>query len=102
MADIDCRNLDDLEMLNALRDRIFTELTKKQNQEKGNEKDNEKTKTAFKVGDLLKTIELKNKLSVSGKAEKKFWKMINQIREEDMEKSPLVITNIKPEAKQHA
>jgi hypothetical protein len=37
-----------------------------------------------KVGDLLKIIEMKNKLTVSGKAEKKFWEMIDKVRLEKL------------------
>ena len=37
-----------------------------------------------KVGDLLKIIELQNKLKVSGEAEKKFWDMINKVREKGL------------------
>ncbi|MCX6829489.1 MAG: hypothetical protein NT002_09450 [candidate division Zixibacteria bacterium] len=41
-----------------------------------------------KVGDLLKVIELKKKLSVSGTGEKKFWEMINKLREEELAGPP--------------
>ena len=39
-----------------------------------------------KVGDLLKVIELKRKLSVEGKGEKKFWDMVNKLRQEELSK----------------
>jgi len=64
------KEYDDLEILTCIRDRLFKAF-----------KDNEEQ---LKVGDLLKVIELKKKLSVGGKAEKKFWDMVNKIREEEL------------------
>ncbi|UCD94067.1 MAG: hypothetical protein JSU69_09895 [Candidatus Zixiibacteriota bacterium] len=62
--------LDDLEILERLKNKIYKAI--------------DKTETSPKVGDLLKVIEMKSKLSVTGKAEKKFWEMINKIREEKL------------------
>ena len=62
--------LNDLEILEELKSLIYNAI-----------KSGEKPP---KVGDLLKIIEMKNKLSVSGKAEKKFWDMINQVREKEL------------------
>nr|MBN2276853.1 hypothetical protein [candidate division Zixibacteria bacterium] len=52
-----------------------------------------------KLGDLLKVMEMKNKLSVSGKAEKKFWEMINRIRDEELpgKKKPVPTKKNRPE-----
>ncbi|GEM_PF-2130234 len=41
-----------------------------------------------KVGELLKVIEMKKKLAIEGKAEKKFWERLNQIRTEELTKKP--------------
>lgn len=60
----------DLEILEYVKNKLFTDF-------KSNE-------TNVKAGDLLKVIEMKNKLSVTGKSEKKFWEMINKIREEEL------------------
>jgi hypothetical protein len=60
----------DLEILEYIKNELFHEFME--------------NKTNVKVGDLLKVIEMKNKLSVTGKAEKKFWEMINKIREEEL------------------
>jgi hypothetical protein len=38
----------------------------------------------IKIGDLLKVIELKEKLSVTGTVERTFWKMINKLRENEL------------------
>ena len=38
-----------------------------------------------KLGDLLKMIELKRKLSPTDAEQKKFWKMLDQIRKETLE-----------------
>jgi len=69
--DTNCK-LDDLEILEDLKNMIYEAI-------KGNE-------SQPKVGDLLKVIELKRKLAVSGKAEKKFWDMINSIRKDELSK----------------
>jgi hypothetical protein len=37
-----------------------------------------------KVGDLLKIIELQNKLSIDSSAEDKFWEMIEKLRQEEL------------------
>ena len=37
-----------------------------------------------KIGDLLKVIELKNKLAATGVAERKFWLMIDELRRENL------------------
>ena len=41
-----------------------------------------------KVGDILKVIELKHKLTVTGPGEKKFWAMIEQVRQEKLPQGP--------------
>ncbi|UCD16385.1 MAG: hypothetical protein JSV44_07925 [Candidatus Zixiibacteriota bacterium] len=64
------RSLDDIEILERLRDDLYQAIM-----------DNEPN---AKVGDLVKVIELKRKLTVSGKAEKKFWDMINSIRKGEL------------------
>lgn len=64
------RKLSDLEILEDLKERLYQAIINNDAQPK--------------VGDLLKVIEMKNKLSVSGKAEKKFWDLINKIREEEL------------------
>lgn len=61
---------DDLEILEDLKIRLYQAIINNE--------------TPPKVGDLLKVMEMKNKLSVSGKAEKKFWDMINRIREKEL------------------
>jgi len=63
----------DLEMLEEMRDTLFKAFKEGEN---------------VKVGDLLKIIELKRKLSVEGKGEKKFWEMVNEIRREELSKLP--------------
>lgn len=60
----------DLEILESIKNKLYKEFRS----------DNSKVK----VGDLLKVLEMKNKLSVTGEAEKKFWEMINKIREEEL------------------
>ncbi len=66
-------NLDDLEILEELKQKIYNAIM-----------DN---KTIPKVGDLLKIIEMKNKLSISGRGEKKFWNMIDEIRQKELPNS---------------
>jgi hypothetical protein len=63
-------NLNDLDILEELKTLIYKKIIN--------------DKQSPKVGDLLKIIEMKNKLTVSGKAEKKFWDMINQVREKEL------------------
>ena len=41
-------------------------------------------KIKAKVGDLLKIIELQNKLSTDSGAEEKFWEMIEKLRQEEL------------------
>jgi hypothetical protein len=60
----------DLDILDYIKNRLYKEFRS----------DN----SEVKVGDLLKVLEMKNKLSVTGKAEKIFWEMINKIREEEL------------------
>jgi hypothetical protein len=72
MAEGTNQNLDDLEILEDLKKMIYEAIKNKKSQPK--------------VGDLLKVIELKRKLAVSGKAEKKFWDMINSIRKDELSK----------------
>ncbi len=62
--------LDDLELLDELKEIVYNAI--------------KKNEQPPKVGELLKIIEMKSKLSVSGKAEKKFWDMINKIREQGL------------------
>ena len=64
--------IDDLDILEDLKQTIYNAIKKNESQPK--------------VGDLLKVIELKRKLSVEGKGEKKFWKMVNKIRDEELSK----------------
>lgn len=40
-----------------------------------------------KLGDVLKMIELKRKLSPDNSDQKKFWKMINKIRKDNLQSS---------------
>ncbi|PKK83431.1 MAG: hypothetical protein CVT49_08405 [candidate division Zixibacteria bacterium HGW-Zixibacteria-1] len=62
------KNLTDLEMLEDLKQKIHKGLNYE----------------SVKIGDLLKVIDMKNKLSVTGKAEKKFWDMIDELRRETL------------------
>lgn len=43
-------------------------------------------KISLKVGDLLKIVEIQRKLSSDSRAEEKFWEMIEQIRQTELEK----------------
>ena len=63
-------SLTDLEMLEKVCNDLYEEFQK------------DKTKT--KVSDLMKVIELKKKLAVTGKSEKKFWNMVNDARQEEL------------------
>lgn len=67
------KKLSDLEMLEKIRQKVYEGLQKEGPQKEG-----------YKIGDLLKVIEMKNKLSVTGKAEKKFWDMIDELRQETL------------------
>ncbi len=58
--------LTDFEMLEALQSRLYRILEKDEN--------------LAKIGELLKVMEMKRKLSIEGKNEKKFWEMIDKIR----------------------
>ncbi len=62
--------IDDLDILEDLKQTIYNAIKNNESQPK--------------VGDLLKVIELKRKLSVEGKGEKKFWNMVNKIRDEEL------------------
>lgn len=64
--------VDDLDILEDLKQKIYNAI--------------KNDKPQPKVGDLLKVIELKRKLSVEGKGEKIFWNMVNKIREEELGK----------------
>ncbi len=69
--DIDSgESLSDLEMLEKVRNYLYQDL--------------QKDKSTTKVSDLMKVIELKNKLAVTGKSEKKFWNMVNDVRQEEL------------------
>jgi len=70
----DAEPLSDLEILEELRNILYNAIRDKESQPK--------------VGDLLKVIELKRKLSVEGKGEKQFWDMVNKIREKELNKPP--------------
>ena len=63
---------EDLDILEDLKRKIYNAIKNNEPQPK--------------VGDLLKVIELKRKLSVEGKGEKKFWDMVNKIRQEELGK----------------
>lgn len=62
---------DDLEILENIRNKIYDDLTG--------------VKPKMKVGDLVKVIALKNKLTVTGKSEKKFWGFVNGVRQEKLD-----------------
>jgi hypothetical protein len=64
------RHPDDLEILEDLKEKLYGAILN--------------DTPLPKVGDLLKVIEMKNKLSVTAKAEKKFWDMIDEIRKEEL------------------
>ncbi|MCP4703143.1 MAG: hypothetical protein GY865_00915 [candidate division Zixibacteria bacterium] len=80
----DVNKTDDLEILEDLKREIYDAIKSNEPQPK--------------VGDLLKVIELKRKLSVDGKGEKKFWDMVNKIRSEELNK-PKKSTAIKKKPK---
>ncbi len=75
----------DLEILEFIENELFKRFKNKNSK--------------VKVGDLLKVIEMKNKLSVTGKAEKKFWEMINKIREEELSDKGKRVTGKRKPAK---
>lgn len=60
----------DREKLDFIKKTIFSEIRK------GNLK--------LKVGDLLKIMEIQKKLSEDSGAEKEFWELIDQIRQEEL------------------
>jgi len=80
----DEKKIDGLDLLEDLKKRIYNAIKKDEPQPK--------------VGDLLKVIELKRKLSVEGKGEKKFWEMVNKIRQEELGK-PKKSASVKKKAK---
>lgn len=61
----------DEEILEDMRDRIYEDL--------------KITKPEMKVSDLVKIIELKNKLTASGKSGKKLWNAVDDARKEKLE-----------------
>ncbi len=63
----------DLEQLQELQDRMIEELRSKEMNPK--------------VGDLLKTLELKLKLKLPADEKAKIWELINQLREEELSSS---------------
>ncbi len=67
------KKLDDIDILEDLESRIYSAIVNDEQPPK--------------VGELLKVIEMKRKLSVEGKAEKIFWDMVNQLRREELTKS---------------
>jgi len=62
--------VDDLEILESLKNKIYNAIMNDD--------------TIPKVGDLLKIIEMKNKLDISGQAEKQFWDLIEQVRQKGL------------------
>ena len=62
--------MNDLDILQDLRNRLFDAITNNEKQPK--------------VGDLLKVIELKRKLAVAGKSEQDFWNMIDSLRKKEL------------------
>jgi hypothetical protein len=72
---------DDLDILEDLRNKLYEAINMNESQ--------------TKVGDLLKVIELKRKLSVEGKGEKRFWDMVNKIRQEELTKAEPSASQIK-------
>jgi len=77
----DAKKIDDLDILEDLKLTIYNAIINKKPQPK--------------VGDLLKVIELKRKLSVEGKGEKKFWNMVNKIRQEELSKPKISVSSKK-------
>lgn len=65
--------LGDLDMLDKIRNELYNKLIKQMENPK--------------VGELLRVIEMKQKISVEGKGEKKFWEMVNKIRTEELTKA---------------
>lgn len=64
------RNRDDLKILESVKTKLYEAF--------------KKGEALPKVGELLKVIEMKKKLSVEGKGEKQFWEMINRIRTDEL------------------
>jgi len=79
------RNLDDLGMLKSIRDDMYDKLKKEMEKPK--------------VGDLLRVIEMKQKLSVQDQGEKKFWEMVNRVRGEELNKQKTKKRNKEKETK---
>ena len=61
---------DDVEILENLKKILYEEITA--------------NKKPAKVGDLLKVIDMRRKISAEGKGEKKFWEMVDRIRTEEL------------------
>jgi hypothetical protein len=64
------KEFNDLDILEEIKQKLYNKILNDKSQPK--------------VGDLLKVIEMKNKLSVAGRGEKKFWEMIDKIRREEL------------------
>lgn len=64
------KELNDLDILEDLKQQLYTAIKNNEPQPK--------------VGDLLKVIEMKNKLSIAGRGEKKFWEMIDMVRRKEL------------------
>jgi hypothetical protein len=77
---------DDLEILEDLKNRLYSAILNDEPQPK--------------VGDLLKVIEMKRKLSVEGRGEKKFWAMVNKLREKELSRENKAGRRKKSPAKQ--
>lgn len=62
----------ELKVLDELITNYYKKLLKKEDE-------------SVKLGDLLKMIELKRKLAPENSEQKKFWKMLNKIRKENLQ-----------------
>jgi hypothetical protein len=69
MSDVNEKS-DDFNLLEELKQKLYHQLPPDLN--------------GYKIGDLLKVIELKNKLAATGTAERKFWLMIDELRRENL------------------
>ena len=47
------------------------------------------TEENAKLGDLIKMVELRHKLTPSGADQKRFWKLVDEIRQGTLEKKPV-------------
>ena len=74
---------DDVVMLERLK-RLLYDTIVDESELKTDENEKLNAKQIPKVGELLKVIEMKKKLVIEGKAEKKFWERLNQIRTEEL------------------